>query len=109
MLRIGRAADNDLQLDDDAVQSAHATIHEVSGVYILRDLGDGTQTLVNDKPVKEAILTAKGTIRIGPYLLEFARATPTAPLRIEGKHFTPPPRDDPDRTLVVPPVQDPDT
>lgn len=135
-LRIGRGADSDLLLDDPAVQPNHAVIQEVSGVYILRSLSEGEPTFVNDKPAKEAILTAKGTIRIGPYLLEFSRPTLKSPLRIAWKHLREPVATDeaaasatlalpvspfaakaapadPDATQVLPPVgapppQDPD-
>lgn len=86
-LRIGRDADSDLLLDDPAVQPNHATIQEISGVYILRSLSEGEPTFVNDKPAKEVILTAKGTIRIGPYLIEFSRPSMKSPLRIECKHM----------------------
>ncbi len=86
LLRIGRGAGSELLLDDPAVQPAHATIQEVSGVYILRSVSEVEPTFVNDKPAKEVILTAKGTIRIGPYFLEFSRPTMKSPLRIEWKH-----------------------
>ena len=137
LLRIGRAADSELLLDDPAVQPAHSVIQEVSGVYILRNVSAGEPTFVNDKPAQEVILTAQGTIRIGPYLLEFSRPTMKAPLRIEWKHLreTLPAGDtedasatlvmqvspfavkpapaDPDATQVLPPItapskQDPD-
>lgn len=105
LLRIGRGADSDLLLDDPAVQLNHAAIQEVSGVYILRSLSEGEPTFVNDKPAQEVILTAKGTIRIGPYLLEFSRPTMKSPLRIEWKHLreTPPAGDtaDASATLVL--------
>ena len=87
LLRIGRGADSDLLLDAPEVQPAHAMIQEVSGVYILRSISEEEPTFVNDKPAKEVILTAKGTIRIGPYLLEFSRPTMKSPLRIEWKHL----------------------
>lgn len=135
LLRIGRGADSELFLDDPAVQPAHAVIQEVSGVYILRSVSEEEPTFVNDKPAKEVILTAKGTIRIGPYLLEFSRPTMKAPLRIEWKHsretlaadeasasatlvlarspVAARPPADPDATQAIPPIaapskQDPD-
>lgn len=86
LLRIGRGADSELLLDDPAVQPAHAVVQEVSGVYILRGLG-GDATFVNDKPAQEVILTSKGTIRIGPFLLEFSRPALKSPLRIEWKRL----------------------
>jgi len=87
LLRIGRGAGSELLLDNPAVQPAHATIQEVSGVYILRSVSEEEPAFVNDKPAGEVILTAKGTIRIGPYLLEFFRPTMKSPLRIEWKHM----------------------
>lgn len=105
LLRIGRGADSDLLLDDPAVQPDHAAIQEVSGVYILRSLSEGEPTFVNDKPAKEVILTAKGTIRVGPYLLEFFRPTMTSPLRIEWKPLRETPsegdREEASATLVL--------
>ena len=143
LLRIGRGADSDLLLEAPEVQINHAVIQEVSGVYILRGLV-ADSTLVNDKPAQEVILTSKGTIRIGPFLLEFSRQTLKSPLRIEWKRLretlptgdqaeasatlvlqvspvaakpqpadpdatqkidpiTKPARDDPDKTMVIPP------
>lgn len=87
LLRIGRGADSELLLDDPVVQPAHAVIQEVSGVYILRSVSEEEPTFVNDKPAKEAILTSKGTIRVGPYLLEFSRSSMKSPLRIEWKRL----------------------
>jgi predicted component of type VI protein secretion system len=105
LLRIGRGADSDLLLDDPAVQLNHAAIQEVGGVYILRSLSEEEPTFVNDKPAKEVILTARGTMRIGPYMLEFSRPTMKSPLRIEWKHSreTPPAGDiaDASATLVL--------
>ena len=135
LLRIGRGAGSELLLDDPAVQPAHAAIQEVSGVYILRNVSEEEPTFVNDKPAQEVILTAKGTIRIGPYLLEFSRPTLKAPLRIEWQHsretlaadeasasatlvlaqspVAARPPADPDATQAIPPIavpakQDPD-
>lgn len=82
-LRIGRGTDNELHLEDHSVQLHHAVIQEVSGAYVLRDLNAVSLTTVNGNRTKEAILTGKGVIRIGPYTLRFSRPTPKAPLRIE--------------------------
>ncbi len=83
VLRIGRGTDNELQLEDHSVQIHHAVIQEISGAYVLRDLNAVSLTTVNGSRTKEAILTGKGAIRIGPYTLRFSRPTPKAPLRIE--------------------------
>ena len=82
-LRIGRGTDNELQLEDHSIQLNHAIIQEISGAYVLRDLSAVSMTTVNGNRTKEAILTGKGVIRIGPYTLRFSRPTPKAPLCIE--------------------------
>ena len=82
-LRIGRGTGNDLHLEDHSVQLNHAVIQEAGGTYILRDLGALSLTTVNGKPVREAVLTGEGTIRIGPYQFRFARPGPESPLTLE--------------------------
>ncbi|MDO8546262.1 MAG: FHA domain-containing protein [Nitrospirales bacterium] len=82
-LRIGRGTDNELQLEDHSIQLNHAIIQEISGAYVLRDLSAVSLTTVNGNRTKEAILTGKGIIRIGPYTLRFSRPAPKAPLCIE--------------------------
>ena len=82
-LRIGRGTGNDLHLEDHSVQLNHAVIQEAGGTYILRDLGALSLTTVNGKPVREAVLTGEGTIRIGPYQFGFARPGPESPLTLE--------------------------
>lgn len=82
-LRIGRGTDNDLHLDNHAVQIHHAVIQEEGERYVLRDLNALSLTSVNDVLVRETTLSEAGTIRIGPYTLRFARPTTIAPLTIE--------------------------
>jgi hypothetical protein len=82
-LRIGRGTDNELQLEDHSIQLNHAIIQEISGAYVLRDLSAVSLTTVNGNRTKEAILTGKGVIKIGPYTLRFSRPAPKAPLCIE--------------------------
>jgi hypothetical protein len=82
-LRIGRGTDNELHLEDHSIQLNHAIIQEISGAYVLRDLSAVSLTAVNGNRTKEAILTGKGVIKIGPYTLRFSRPFPKAPLCIE--------------------------
>ncbi len=82
-LRIGRGTDNNLHLVDHSVQLHHAIILEEGERYVLRDLNVLSLTSVNDMPVKEIVLPETGTIRIGPYILRFARPTPTSPFTVE--------------------------
>jgi hypothetical protein len=82
-LRIGRGTNSDLHLDDHSVQLHHAIIQEENDRYVLRDLNALSFTSVNDVMVQEVVLPEAGTIRIGPYLLRFARPTPASPFTIE--------------------------
>jgi pSer/pThr/pTyr-binding forkhead associated (FHA) protein len=52
-IRIGRAADNDLQVDDPSVSSHHAEILFKNGSHVIKDLGSTNGTFVNDSPAKE--------------------------------------------------------
>jgi hypothetical protein len=87
-LRIGRGTDNELQLEDHSIQLNHAIIQEISGAYVVRDLSAVSLTTVNGNRTKEAILTGKGIIGIGPYTLRFSRPAPKAPLCIEYELFS---------------------
>jgi predicted CXXCH cytochrome family protein len=102
-LRIGRGTDNDLHLDDHAVQLHHAVIQEEDERYILRDLNILSLTSVNGMPmsVKESILPEAGTIQIGPYTLRFARPTPTSPLTVEYEVLVDVVRDAPPTTAAL--------
>lgn len=83
LLRIGRGTDNEVHLDDHSVPLNHAVIQEISGAYVIRDLNAVSLTTVNGNRTKEAILTGKGIIKIGPYALRFSRPAPKSPLCIE--------------------------
>lgn len=83
-LFIGRASDNDLQLNHPSVLPHHAVIEEENGVYLLKGLGEASkQTSVNQKAAPEVKLAGKGSIKIGAFTLRFSRANPQAPLVIE--------------------------
>ena len=73
-LRIGRAPDNDLVLEDKAVSSHHAQVEVVPGEppeYHIEDLGSTNHTYVNGKAVNRQRLRHKDTIRLGLTFLEF--------------------------------------
>lgn len=69
--RIGRAADNDLQLSDAAASSHHAVIEstdEKGGgppAWRVRDLGSTNGTFVNDERMEQASLKDGDVVRIG--------------------------------------------
>ena len=67
--RIGRAADNDLVLDDPSVSRSHALIHFTGGGYMLEDQGGRGSTYLNGQSVLQATLRPGDRIRLGS--LEF--------------------------------------
>jgi diguanylate cyclase (GGDEF)-like protein len=68
---IGRAASNDLQLDNDSVSRTHAIISRTSHGFVLRDQGSTNGSFINDQPVRERALKDGDQIRIGRAMLKF--------------------------------------
>lgn len=64
-LTIGRAADNDLVLDDRRVSRHHARLQARRGMLVLTDLGSANGSRVNGVAVSEAALGAGDRIEIG--------------------------------------------
>lgn len=69
---IGRGEDCFLRLRDDQASRRHATITRRFGRYVLRDLNSRNGTLLDDRPVKKAVLTDGARIRIGNAVLRFS-------------------------------------
>lgn len=70
--RIGRAPDNDLQVDDPTVSGQHARVAVRPSPYLegfdevyLEDLGSTNGTQVNGRPVSRHLLKHGDVIRIG--------------------------------------------
>ncbi|MFI6412314.1 FHA domain-containing protein [Streptomyces sp. NPDC050585] len=65
-VRIGRAADNDVVVDDLVVSRHHAELtSRPDGTYAIRDLGSHNGTYLNGRPVDEARVTPEDIIGIG--------------------------------------------
>ncbi|MFD5322877.1 FHA domain-containing protein [Streptomyces sp. NPDC127092] len=65
-IRIGRAPDNDLVVDDLTVSRRHAELRAApDGTYWIRDLGSHNGTFLNGRPVGEARATAEDIVGIG--------------------------------------------
>lgn len=76
-LRIGRAADNDVVLQDDTVSSHHAVISLAqpedgeAASYQIKDLRSTNKTFVNNKEISEKRLNDKDEVRVGLSSFEF--------------------------------------
>jgi len=71
-LRIGRAHECDLMLDDPSVSRAHAELSDHHGRWQLRDLDSKNGTYVDGLRIDCAALDEAGWLRVGDVHLEFA-------------------------------------
>src|SRR5215469_179135 len=70
-MTIGRDADSDLCLNEEAVSRKHCAIKFEGGIYRILDLNSSNGTFVNGIPVREKILQHGNTIRLGYTVLVF--------------------------------------
>ena len=70
-MRLGRALDNDLVLEDVSVSRHHASISASNGAFHIKDLGSQNGTYVGGERVTEAVLTDGDAIRLGDAQLTF--------------------------------------
>lgn len=84
-MKIGRADDNEIVIEDDAVSAYHALVTEQTAdqngkkKYILEDLDSTNHTYVNNKVVKSHELKDGDIIRIGRTRLKFSTANYSVP------------------------------
>jgi pSer/pThr/pTyr-binding forkhead associated (FHA) protein len=71
---VGRAPENTIVLDDDAVSSHHAQIVEDGELCKIVDMDSTNGTLLNDSPVKESLLQDGDVIIIGSVIMTFRAA-----------------------------------
>jgi pSer/pThr/pTyr-binding forkhead associated (FHA) protein len=69
-LKIGRAAENQVQIDDSAVSTRHAEIRieaDDAGAesFVISDVGSTNGTYVNEQPIGHRRLRHKDLIRVG--------------------------------------------
>lgn len=69
---IGRAQGNDICLDVLGISRYHARLNVEGGQVIVQDLNSTNGTLVNSRPVKEAVLEVGDRITIGSVVLSVA-------------------------------------
>lgn len=90
-ITIGRSHENDIDLNDLHVSSAHAEIVNVDGKRVLRDLDSRNGTFLNRKKITESEIRHKDRIRIGATSMtllcdgdaSFAPAEPPSLTRME--------------------------
>jgi pSer/pThr/pTyr-binding forkhead associated (FHA) protein len=71
-VRIGRGADNELQIDNLALSRYHASIELVDGFYVLKDFGSQNGTFVNgEKVVGRKPLADNDRIGVGKFIVIF--------------------------------------
>ncbi|MBI3404516.1 MAG: FHA domain-containing protein, partial [Acidobacteria bacterium] len=66
---IGRAPDNDIQIDNLAVSTNHAKVFVEEGRLVVEDMGSLNGTFVNNQRVQRTILKTGDTIMIGKHTL----------------------------------------
>jgi hypothetical protein len=70
-VRIGRAEDNDLVIDDPLVSRHHAVISREGGDFVLRDLGSTNGTYVGARRIQARVLEKGEVFRIGSSEIAF--------------------------------------
>ena len=74
LITIGRAADNQVRLEDDSVSRQHAVINRQGARFMIRDVGSLNGTYVNQKLINsETPLGSYQELRIGAVRLLFAQ------------------------------------
>lgn len=71
LVRVGRAADQEVFLDDITVSRRHAEIRFADGVWKIVDLGSLNGTYVNRAAVQESPLVSGDEVQIGKYRFRF--------------------------------------
>lgn len=66
-MRIGRAAENEITIDESSVSTFHAEIRPDGGHHVLKDLGSTNGVRLNGERIQEAILADGDLVRFGNY------------------------------------------
>lgn len=71
LVKVGRATDNDLLIDDRRVSRRHAELVQANGQWVIRDLGSTNGTAVNGRLVRESGLHDGDRISLGGFEVLF--------------------------------------
>ena len=72
-ISIGRAADNEIFLDDVTVSRKHGVIHHRDQIFELQDLGSLNGTYVNNNSIARATLSHGDEIQFGKFHMLFVQ------------------------------------
>ncbi|MDF1515900.1 MAG: DUF3662 domain-containing protein [Anaerolineae bacterium] len=78
IVRIGRALDNDIILEDRRVSRYHAQLRQRYGRYLLHDLGSTGGTMVNGFRIQETVLHPGDTISLSGVDIIYAEDKPVS-------------------------------
>jgi predicted component of type VI protein secretion system len=81
---VGRAAENDISIDDAALSRRHAEFYRSSGAWAVKDLGTSNGTTVNGDTIRERVLQNKDVVRFGEIEISFVQS-PKNPAQIGKK------------------------
>lgn len=73
---IGRAASNDLKIDDGTVSGEHAVIRCKGELFVIEDLKSTNGVLLNGKKITEHTFAEGDVVMIGTHELEFVHQLP---------------------------------
>ncbi len=79
-ISVGRAADNDISLDDRTVSRYHAMFSERKGQWYVNDLGSRNRTMVNGECVVAARIRHMDEIHVGNVVFSFLKEADQAPM-----------------------------
>jgi len=88
---IGRAPDNDIQIDNLAVSNYHARVYSEAGSLVVEDLNSLNGSFLNDNRVERAMLKDGDSILIGKHQIQVDQAHDAA-LPLDGWRKAPAPR-----------------
>jgi|GEM_PF-2030225 len=75
-LTIGRAEENKVVLKNETVSRRHVIVKKENNQYKITDLGSSNGTFINNKKVKEKVLSKGDEIKIGKFVLRFLPGGP---------------------------------
>ena len=80
---IGRQADNQVVIDDPAVNAKHAAVMAIGNDHIVEDLESGTGTFVNGSRISRHILQHGDVIQLGSFYLRYLNPRASAGADLE--------------------------